>query len=219
MATILIPRKDFVNTLKHIVEDIQTCYVYGGWGQPLTDANKEYFIKAYPQNQSKERQAAIRSCNSNTFAMDCFCGTVKSVIDGFCGDPTKKYGGANYGVPCNDLQTMKQFLADCTDVSTNIATVTPGEILVYKDYSHCGVYVGDNLVVESTYNWDDGVQFTNINQAERKGKWYYHGKMTKYIDYTEVTPSPSPDTKKQLQTCVKEMQTLCNKMNKIINTL
>lgn len=220
-ATKLIPYKVYKKTLKDIVEGIKTVYVYGGWGQPLTEGNKNFFIKTFPQNQSASRKAAIMAADANTFAMDCFCGPVKSVIDGFNGDPTKPYGGATYGVPCNDLQTLKQFLADCTDVSTDMSKIHECEILVYKDYSHCGVYVGDGLVVEATYNFDDGVQFTRLNQAERKGKWYYHGKMSKYIDYTddEPTPAPTPDTKAELKSCIVDMMATLSRMNDIVNKM
>lgn len=217
-TTARMPVADYLKMLKYIIENKKTVYGYGGWGQPATKKNVEWFISYFPQNQSEERKKALRAAGADTFILDCFCGTVKSVIDGFCGDPTKPYGGATYGSPCPDTQTMQQFLADCTGVSTDMSNIHPGEILVYKDYSHCGVYYANGLVIESTYNWSDGLQFTKLDQPERKGKWHYHGFMTKWIDYTEVTPKPS-DAKTELQACVKEMQTICNKMNKLINTL
>lgn len=213
----MIKNTDFAKKCKYIAENVKTLYVMGGWGQPLTDANKQYFIKNYSYNAKSDRQAVIKAASNDTFAFDCNC-FIKSVIDGFCYDLTQPLGGATYGKPCPDI-SIKDLLKECEDVSTAMTNIKPGELLVYKDYSHCGIYVGDNTVVECTYRWDDGVQFTILNQAERKDMWGYHGKMTKYIDYTEVTPAPTPDTKKQLQNCVKEMQALCTKMNKIINTL
>ena len=213
-----MPYKDFLAMLKYIVEEVKTVYGYGGWGQPATEKTVEWFISYFPQNQSEERKKALRAADANTFIMDCFCGTIKSVIDGFCGDPTRAYGGATYGCPCPDNQLLQQFLADCTGVSTDMSKVRPGEILVYKDYSHCGVYYGNGLVIESTYNWDDGVQFTSMEQPERKGKWYYHGMMTKWIDYTEVTPKPS-DAKTELQACLKELSALTTRMNNIVERM
>lgn len=193
--------KDFKARLIDTVKNQKTLYVTGGWGQSLTANWQEYFIKNYSKN--KDRADIIRAADGNTFAFDCVC-FIKSVLDGFVADHSKTYGGATYGSPCPDI-SIKALLAQCSDVSTDMNNIKEGEFLVYKDYSHCGIYVGliDNkrMAVECTYRWDDGVQLIDIDREERKGEWSYHGKLP-YIDYTEETPSVKVDT-----TALKNMVT------------
>lgn len=225
MAT-LMKAAVFAKKLKYVAENTKTLYVMGGWGQPLTESNKKMFIKNYSFNQKSDRYAAIMAATPDTFAFDCVCFD-KSMLDGFCGDATQQFGGATYGKPCPDV-TIKDLLNRyCTDISTDMAKIQTGEFIVYKDYSHCGVYVGDNLVVECTYRWEDGVQFTNINQAERKDMWGFHGKLTAFLDYEEVpqptpNPSPKPDNsaiKTELNDCIVEMSSVLQRMNTLVNKL
>jgi N-acetyl-anhydromuramyl-L-alanine amidase AmpD len=46
---------------------------------------------------------------------------------------------------------------------------------------HCGVYIGDGKVVESTPIWKNGVQITALSAR----KWLKHGKLP-YVEYEEV---------------------------------
>ena len=50
---------------------------------------------------------------------------------------------------------------------------------------HCGVYIGNGNVVESTPSWNNGVQITEIS----KRKWKCHGKLPQIL-YNENTAAP-----------------------------
>lgn len=221
--------KKFIN----VAENVLTRYVWAGWGQPLTDANKEMFINTYPENRQIKygvnRADVIRATPSYYFAMDCNCG-IKSVLDGFSGDLTKPYGGATYGKPCKDYTIQQMLDKECVDVSTDMSKILICEYIVSKDKGHCGIYVGringKRMVAEATYRFKDGFQLIDMDCPERKDMWGYHGKLWNFMDYsfkgdslfTEVNPNVA-DNKKQLQACVKEMQALCTKMNNLIAKL
>ena len=193
----------FARKFINVAENIKTRYATGGWGQPLTEANKQYFLKQYPKNTSNSTiKNGIITATDDTFAMDCVCG-FKSIVDGFTGDKTKVYGGATYGVPCPDITIEAILKQECVDVSTDFSNILIGEFVAYADYSHCGVYVGlinnKKTVAEVTYRWLNGMQLVDMDCAARKGKWKYHGKLWNWMDYKykgdslpNVNPSPAP---------------------------
>lgn len=223
----LIPVADFVKGWRDIAEGkIKTIYAYAGWGEPCNDKNKQKLLK-WPRNQKADIKPVILAADSDTFMMDCFCG-IKSYLDGFCGDSSEDYGGATYAKPCSDDQMMDEFMADCSNVSSDMSNIVPGEFIAFKDYSHCGIYVGvingQRMVGESTYNTSyngrSGVQLICMDRAERKDKWGYHGKM-KYVDYSKVNPSPAPtpSIKAELKGCIVDMMATLSKMNNIVDKM
>lgn len=195
----------FARKFINVAENIKTRYATGGWGQPLTEANKQYFLKQYPKNTSNSTiKNGIITATDDMFAMDCVCG-FKSIVDGFTGDKTKVYGGATYGVPCPDITVEAILKQECVDVSTDFSNILIGEFVAYADYSHCGVYVGiingKKTVAEVTYRWLNGMQLVDMDCAARKGKWKYHGKLWNFMDYKfkgdtlpNVNPNPVIDT-------------------------
>lgn len=179
----------FIESLK-LAAASKTLYVRGGWGQPLTDENKKHFIESYDFNRSvdpygRNRAELIKKASADTFAFDCLC-FVKSDIDGFCADPSLPYGGATYGKPCPDV-TLQALMRSCSNVR-NIQGREPeiGDLLAFSDYSHCGIYIGGGFVVECTYRWVDGVQFTKY---QGRG-WATAGK----LPYIKEDPQPAPAT-------------------------
>ncbi len=188
--------KQFAEKCKRVATECKTLYVMGGWGQPLTTLNKVYFKTAYSFNRGESRAKAINSASADTFAFDCVC-FVKSMIDGFAGNPKATRGGAAYGKPCPDI-TIQALFDECYGKSADLSTIVEGELIVSKDYGHCGIYVGDGMVCECTYTGRDGVQLIPMDAENRKDMWKYHGKLAKYMDYNVPTPAPAPakvDTK------------------------
>ena len=182
---------DFLKMLRK-ANDSKTLYVMGGWGFPLTPANKE---RAYNNsyNRQSDRRAKIDAASSDTFAFDC-CGLAKAVLWGWCADTSARNGGASYaanGVP--DYDAKELMFQGCTEQSKDFSQIDAGEFL-WLD-GHCGVYLGDGLAIESTPIWKDGVQITAVaNIGQKSGynsrTWTYHGHL-KYVDYSEE-PAPSP---------------------------
>lgn len=157
-------RKDFVKQLTFI-SGLKTLYVKGGFGHVLNDKNKERLIKQYDYNEKRAEQ--IKAASSDTFAFDC-CGLIKSVIWGFDGNTKKVYGGAKY--ESNSLKDVneKGLLNLCSNISEDLTNILPGDFLYMT--GHCGVYVGNGNVIESSPKWKNGVQITDITARKWKCK-------------------------------------------------
>ena len=55
---------------------------------------------------------------------------------------------------------------------------------------HCGVYIGDDKVIESTPKWTNGVLISGMDGKAFEGRdrnWVRHGKLP-WIEYNEVAP-------------------------------
>lgn len=185
MANQIMTDSRFLEIIMQLVNS-QTLYCKGGIGQPLYKANQDRLINQYTYN--KNRASQIHSKDKNTFAVDCV-GMVKTVLWGWNGNTGATYGGAKYtsnGVP--DV-TEGGMLNLCYDVSTDFSKIKPGEFVWLQ--GHCGVYIGDNLVAESTPKWKNGAQLSGINGRTYEGRsrnWTKHGKLP-WISYSgQVAP-------------------------------
>lgn len=152
----------------------KTLYVKGGFGQPLNNTNKKKLLEQYPYNQNISED--ILNASDDTFAFDC-CGMVKSIIWGFNGNKKLRYGGAKYKSNGMDDLNEKGILNICSDLSDDFSLILEGEFLYMS--GHCGIYIGNNLVAESSPKWKNGAQITDIKLR----KWKCHGKLP-MIDYT-----------------------------------
>jgi len=184
---------EFVDKLMAI-KSSKTTYALGGYGQPGTWNNKILFKSMYSKNRTSETiSQGIAAADANTSLYDCN-GLVKSTING-----NKGYTKS----PCPDVN-IEAMLKGCTDVSSDMSNIEIGEYLVYKDLSHCGIYVGEidgiRYAVECTYRWLNGVQLISIDREERKDMWGQHGKLTKYIDYPTLASQHREDLKKYCDT-------------------
>ena len=202
-------RTEYVNKLKDIVENYKTLYVLGCFGAPMTDYGKQRYTnnQAYnckpvatvipnhtgdrkniivmqPTKEGKIRREMIMNADENTFGFDCVC-LFKGVLSGWCGDNTKKYGGAKYPFECPDM-SANGLIQLCKDVSTDFSNIEIGECVWME--GHVGYYVGDGKVIECTPKWDNCVQYSNLgNIGNRTGNyriWTKHGKIP-YLDYND----------------------------------
>lgn len=177
---------EFASLIRRFL-DYPTVYVNGAFGAVASDYNK----KRYKNSSNVTRWKKIEDCSSNGFFADC-CGIIKGVLWGWVGDTSKIYGGAQYksnGVPdLNELGLIEK----CVGVSTDFSHVEVGEMVYMK--GHCGVYIGEGLVVESTPKWSCGVQITGVANLGKvyNGKsrtWLKHGKLP-WVDYAS---EPQPE--------------------------
>lgn len=176
----------FLSLLKQAAEDEKTIYVLGGIGYLMTPENKRRVIAAYDYNA--RRYDMIMSFPSDGFGFDCV-NLIKGILWGWIGDKNKTYGGAVWfanGVP--DANETAMWNSYCYDKSADFSNIVPGEF-VWKS-GHCGVYVGNGLVIECTPNWKNGVQYTNLGNVGIADSslpvrsWTGHGKLP-WIDYTQ----------------------------------
>lgn len=183
----MMNKLEFAKKAVDIASNYKTLYVMGGFGGSLHSKGK---IRAYKNsyNTAPDRKEKIEAADENTFGFDCV-GLVKTIIWGWCGDtnPAYSYGGAsvNYKV-CPDVGADSCIENYCYDVSKDFSFMDVGEFVWMS--GHCGIYVGDGLVVESTPKWKDGVQITacaNIREISgfESRKWTKHGKLP-WIDYS-----------------------------------
>lgn len=108
---------------------------------------------------------------NGNYCWDC-SGLIKGILWGY--PKNGKYKSNN--VPDINANTL---ITKCTNVTTNINKVKIGYML-HMD-GHCGVYIGNGMVIESSPKWKNGVQKTNINSR----KWTKCGALP-YIDYTNT---------------------------------
>ena len=177
---------ELIQKLKNVVNNYNTIYMWGCFGQPVTESIIASKSKQYPDWYNSSRQKKFRKLiGKNYFGFDCVC-LIKGILWGWNGDATKSHGGAQYatnGVPDIGADTM---INKCNNISTDFSNIVPGEAVWLS--GHIGVYIGEGQVIECTPAWKDGVQVTNLNQR----KWVKHGKLP-YIEYNvnniqETTP-------------------------------
>ena len=155
----------------------------------MNPSNKTRYMKNYSYNSRSDRAAMINNASVDTFGFDCVC-LVKGILWGWNADVTKLYGGASYqsnGIPDTTIPNM---LKDyCTEQSNDFSNIEVGEFLTMN--GHCGVYIGNGMAIESTPNWKNGVQITevwNIKKTSSVGRnWVFHGKL-KAVDYVKEEP-------------------------------
>lgn len=175
-----------------------TIYLSSGFGTNLTlPADLEYYTQAnaWCKKHAAETTAAAAvasAANLPLWGFDCVC-FIKGILWGWRGDAAKYRGGAVYnsnGVP--DATIWDLYTNYSTERSTDFSTIVPGEFVVLSEtYGHCGLYVGNGEVVESTPAWKNGVQITkcqnikqNASTAEHGRTWWAHCKLN-FIDYSE----------------------------------
>lgn len=105
---------------------------------------------------------------------DC-SGLIKGILWGY--PDNGKYN--SNGVADYNANTI---ITKCKDVSTDFSKIKKGEFVWMS--GHCGVYIGNGQVIESSPAWENGVQITKLSQR----KWKKHGKLP-WIDYIESTTS------------------------------
>lgn len=162
--------KEFIEKLIDVSKR-KTYYIKGGFGLVLNASGKKRAIKQYKYNE--ERADNINALDPATFGFDC-CGLIKGVIWGFCGNLKKTYGGAEYKSNGLDDLNEKGIFNICKNISDDMTNIKPGEFLYTPSPNgHCGIYLGNGNVIESTPSGSCGVQITNFNRV----KWKAHGEL------------------------------------------
>lgn len=175
-----------------IAKNYKTLYVMGCFGAPMTAENKTRYTQNHAYNKQAARTAMIKAATADTFGFDCV-NLIKGILWGWCGDASKRYGGATYPTAamfaagaCPDVGA-DGMIAKCTGVSTTgWASMVPGEAVWLS--GHIGIYIGDGLAVESSPAFANKVQITAVANIGKKAgysarTWTKHGKVP-WVDYT-----------------------------------
>lgn len=204
----MMKRKEFINKLK-LAESCKTLYVMGCFGAPMTATNKQRYKNNNKYNKDATRQKMIDNATADTFGFDCVC-LIKAILWGWNADASKVYGGSYYkkdGIPDYDA---KQFFNLCSGISTDFKGIQPG-CMVWMD-GHCGVYVGDGKVIESSPKWKNCVQYSNLgNNGYKTGNWRNWTKWgyIPYVDYSEDVVKPD-ESKEKEEVEVKTYETIAD---------
>lgn len=166
--------KELVAACLDVVGNYKTIYVLSCFGAPMNAKNKARYAKADPQ-----RAEAIYAATEDTFGFDCVC-FIKALFWGWKGDASHVYGGAVYksnGIP--DIGA-DQLIQICTEVSADFSTIVPGELVWLP--GHVGIYVGDGMAAEATYEPVSGVQLQcvlpmGVKEGMPATGWVKHGKL------------------------------------------
>ena len=189
MADYIMTNHQVCGKLLHVAENLKTLYVMGGIGYPLNRRGKER-SKTHAYNNSITRRYMIENADAETFAFDCVC-LIKSVVYwGFNGNKDAVYGGAKYasnGMPDCNIDTLFKM---GSKHSTDMKDIAEGEFLRLHAH-HCGVYVGNGMVVEATPAWDNKVQVTKM--SARPWKQHCYLPFIKYEVPEQETFYPFPD--------------------------
>ena len=175
----MMKANDFVEKLIEVAQTTKTVYAWGMFGQKITRSSVHTKAKQYPNWYTEERLkvfAPLYNTDPPVWGFDCV-GLVKGILWGYNGDEKKIYGGAGYacnGVPDISADAM---IGKCAEVSTDFSNIAIGEFVWLK--GHCGVYIGNGKVVESSPKWKNGVQITALTAR----KWAKHGKLP-WIEYS-----------------------------------
>lgn len=171
----------FTSNLYNIATTKKTVYAWGMFGSIITkervQAKAKQYSYWYTDRKISSTFAPLYNSKPPVWGFDCI-GLIKSVLWGWNGDESKVYGGAVYasnGVPDISADAM---IERCTNVSNNMNSIAVGEYLWMK--GHCGIYIGNGKVVESSPKWANGVQVTNLSARN----WLKHG-LLPYIIYNE----------------------------------
>lgn len=129
----------------------KTMYIQTALGAPLTKANKLRLASATPFNSQRSKK--IFDASEDTIAFDEI-----GLISYISGVKFKDYG---------------QLMSQCFDISKDLSTVAPGEIVFMRD--RAGIFIGDGKVVTVSL---EGVGMTTIEG------WVSHGKLA-YVTYVD----------------------------------
>ena len=169
----------FVSKLVNIANNQKTVYAWGMFGAPVTRLNVHHKAKQYPSWYTEKKIstvfAPLYGSNPPAWGFDCI-GLIKGVLWGWNGEEGKTYGGAIYGSNGVPDISADATIRKCLNVGTDFNSIAIGEFLWMK--GHCGIYIGNGQVVESSPKWKNGVQITKLSDRN----WLKHGKLP-YILY------------------------------------
>lgn len=164
---------ELVNKAKGVLK-FKTFYIWGSFGAPITQRLLDEKFKQYPSYYTqKKKEEALKHVDKGYYGFDCI-GLIKGLLWGWDGSQMAKYN--SNGVKDVNADTT---ISMCSDVSTNMSNIIPGECVWMK--GHIGIYIGNGEVIESTPAWNSGVQLRKLSDR----KWLRHGKLP-WVQYASV---------------------------------
>lgn len=195
----LMTAKELIDKAIYIAKNYKTIYMYAAYGFQVTDktiANKaKQNLNNWYTSRNINKLKAVANQTPPTWGFDCV-NLYKAIFWGWNGDESKEKGGAVYGTNGVPDTNADGLFSRCSNKSADFSTIQPGEAVWIS--GHFGLYIGDNLVVECTPTWDDGVQITGLLNVKKMDgynnrRWTKHGFLP-YVDYAGAE-NIKPDVK------------------------
>lgn len=160
---------EFLKQVKHIADNETTIYMYGTYGQKITETLIRQKAQQYPDHYSAAKQRQFRALIGKGYGFDCV-GLIKGVLWGW---PNPKYKANN--VPDTSANGMINL---CKNVSTNFNRIKIGDAVWVT--GHIGIYIGNGLVIEACPRWDNKVQYSTLGNLGIGNTNYPVRNWTKY---------------------------------------
>lgn len=168
----------------------------------------------------KNTQTNRNKTDSIALSADCW-NLIKSVLNGYDVN-NHTVGYAQFDLSNTGDVGIDGLFKQCTDVSADFTRLKNGEPRLLGMPDHAGSFIGEveiggkiYNVIESTGSWERKVLYSYVDEsgwrrhykgAGKNGRWTKHGKMTKWLDYSNATPVPAPiPSKKTPEQIAKEV--------------
>lgn len=159
-----------------------SCYIYGTYGQLVTEKLIDSKAKQYPKQMTADRVIKAKKIHIGKHAWDC-SGIIKGAIMGNTYNATQDRNAA--GMYHNCATTGK--IVDIPEVV--------GLLVFNKTLSHVGVYIGNGKVIEAK-GFSYGIRKTNISN------FYYYGFYNEINYITDIPAKTTSNTYKATITAV-----------------
>lgn len=150
--------------------------------------------------------------DSIALSADCW-NLIKSVLNGYDVN-NHTVGYAQFDLSNTGDVGIDGLFKQCTSVSTDFTKLKNGEPRLLGMPDHAGSFIGERVingkiynVIESTGSWERKVLYSYVDEsgwrrhykgAAKNGRWTKHGKMTAWLDYSNVIPvDPKPIEKEE----------------------
>lgn len=194
----LMTVQELIDKAIDIAKNYKTIYMYATYGFQVTDStiaekSKQASVKWWYDSENIAKLKKVANQTPPTWGFDCV-NLFKGIFWGWSADETKEKGGAKYainGVPDKNANGIFNL---CLNQSSDFSTIQPGEAVWIP--GHFGLYVGNDLVVECTPTWGDGVQLTGLKNVRTVSgypnrKWDKHG----FLPWVKYDNIQIPETK------------------------
>jgi hypothetical protein len=147
-----------------IVNNYNTCYLFGGTGQLVTNLIIAAKAKQLPSWYTPTRIAVLKKLTGKQYyGFDCV-NLIKAVLWGWKDGKMGVYQSNT--VPDVNANTLIKM---CENVSIDMTSIKPMELIWFD--GHAGLYLGDGMCVECA----PSLNKAGITKMSYQGKWCKHG--------------------------------------------
>lgn len=164
--------KDLITDAKKLVK-IGVVYGTGFQLEKVTSPRIEAKLKQYPAKMKKP----IKGISQYDFLYDN--------LGKLAGDCCGVWKGYAYGRSSTDQsairnsyldKTISKMVAECTKVTKDYKEALPGYFMWFDDFSHCALYIGDGMCIESTPS-KAGLSINPITYQYGGKRWAGYGRL------------------------------------------